>query len=89
MRNGNETAEGIRWVALTSTNELYGWSNRGGSQRNLFRFDRKTSVWVPLETAAAQSAGALLALLGSDGDALVSRIVGKKVGWFKPAANSQ
>jgi len=89
VRNGNETAEGIRWVALTSTNELYGWSNRGRSQRNLFRFDRKTSVWVPLETAAAQSAGALLALLGSDGDALVSRIVGKKVGWFKPAANSE
>lgn len=83
MRNGNETGAGITSVALTSTNELYGWSGR--SQRALFRFDRKASVWVPLETAAAQSAGApFSSLFGSDGDALVSRTVGKKVGWFNP-----
>jgi len=88
IRNGNETGAGITSVALTSTNELYGWSGR--SQRALFRFDRKASAWVPLDTAAAQSAGAPFSyLFGSDGDALVSRTVGKKVGWFKPAANSQ
>jgi hypothetical protein len=83
VRNGNETAVGITSVALTSTNELYGWSGRKG--HTLFRFDRKASAWVPLETAAAQSAGAPFStLFGSDGDKLVSRTAGKKVGWFKP-----
>lgn len=84
VRNGNETGVGITSVALTSTNELYGWSGRRGL--TLFRFDRQASAWVPLETVAAQSAGAPFStLFGSDGDALVARTVGKKVGWFKPA----
>src|SRR5215831_13643465 len=89
VRHGNETADGIRSVALTSTNELYGWNNIGRSPHTLFRFDRKASAWVPLDTSAAQSAGQHLTLLGTDGDALVSRTEGKKVGWFKPASNSQ
>jgi len=83
IRHGNETAEGIRSVALTSTNELYGWSGR--SKRPIFRFDRKTSAWVPLELAAAGA----FSLLGADGDAFISHMAGKKAGWFKPAANSQ
>jgi hypothetical protein len=82
VRNGVETAEGITSVALTATNEIYGWSSKS---RALFRFDRKATVWVPLDTGAARSAGApFTALLGTDGDALVSYTVAKKVGWFKP-----
>jgi hypothetical protein len=82
VHSGNETVAGITSVALTSKNELYGWGRRNGT---LYQFDRKATVWIPLGTDSASGAGApFSALLGADGDDLVSSTGAKMVGWFGP-----
>jgi len=52
---------------------------------SLLRFDRQSGNWRPVETTAAENAGApFIWLEGSDGDTLVYGSVGKKLAWFKP-----
>lgn len=80
--NGVEKTE-ITTVALTSANELYGqrdWPKAG----LLFRFDRPSSEWVPVDTDATASAVApLYRLEGSDGDVLVYHSSDKRLVWSK------
>ncbi len=76
--------EGVRWIALSSTNELYGW--RGSKEHTLVRFDRQASDWILVETPAARGAGASFTSLYSvDGDMLVYHTLENKLAWFQPS----
>jgi hypothetical protein len=97
IRNAHEVA-GVRYgneekmvvaVALTSSNELFGRRNLPGEREPLFRFDRKSNMWVPVNSSVVASPEAPFSLLvGSDAEALVYLTAAtngsRELTWFKP-----
>jgi len=83
ITNGVESQAGVRSVALTPANELYGWT--GWNAYSLVRFDRHSSRWLPVQTDSLRNTGApFWALYGIDGDTLVYHTSENRLAWTKP-----